>query len=671
MKNVKLGLKIGVGFGVLLLIAGVLGGLAMVNMRSVEKQALRLSLEIAPEVEVANDVERSTLNVVINMRLFGVSGEQIAWDQGIAALDSLEKNLAKAKELAQKYPELAALKQNADKAVAKLVEYKRLIHASKDLDLALKKQRTIMDSSGHEFSTAARDFFNSQCEQLKKEVDANAPPERLKDRGEKMSMMNDVAETGAEIRVANFKAQALRAPKIMEEGLARFSQIDAILERLRANTRQDFNLKQIASVKHAADAYKNAMNNYLKEFLAMQDLNLKRRDVADAVALAAKETAMAGVQETKGMTELAASSLSSASSVMAVGLLVALIIGAVVAVLITKGVTGPVIKGVTFAESMSKGDFTQNLDIDQKDEIGVLAAALNKMVLRLREVVAEVQSATDNVASGSEELSSSAQSLSQGANSQAASVEEISSSMEEMSSNIKQTAENARQTQTIAVKASLDAANGGDAVEKTVSAMKEIAEKISIIEEIARQTNLLALNAAIEAARAGEHGKGFAVVAAEVRKLAERSGAAANEISELSSSSVEIAEQAGRMLKLIVPDIQKTADLVQEIAAASAEQNSGVGQINKAIQQLDQVVQQNASASEEMASTSEELSSQAEQLMGAMAFFRVDMTSVNRGARTRHQKKKTGRAIAATASGSSGAEMVLDMEDGTGGYERL
>jgi methyl-accepting chemotaxis protein len=195
--------------------------------------------------------------------------------------------------------------------------------------------------------------------------------------------------------------------------------------------------------------------------------------------------------------------------------------------------------------------------------------------------------------------------------------------MEEMASNIKQNADNAMQTEKISVKSAQDAKEGGKAVSETVSAMKEIAGKISIIEEIARQTNLLALNAAIEAARAGEHGKGFAVVASEVRKLAERSQVAAGEISQLSSSSVQVAEKAGEMLGKIVPDIQKTSELVQEITAASKEAETGADQINKAIQQLDQVIQQNAAASEEIASTSEELSSQAEQLQSTIAFFKT------------------------------------------------
>jgi methyl-accepting chemotaxis protein len=253
-----------------------------------------------------------------------------------------------------------------------------------------------------------------------------------------------------------------------------------------------------------------------------------------------------------------------------------------------------------------------------------LMHALAAMVARIVDVVTDVRSAADNVASGSVELAASAQSMSEGASQQAAAAEEASSSMEEMSANIRQNADNAQQTEKIAIKSADNAKEGGQAVNETVQAMKVIAGKISIIEEIARQTNLLALNAAIEAARAGEHGKGFAVVASEVRKLAERSQKAANEISQLSLTSVAVAEKAGSMLFSILPDIQKTADLVQEINASSREQDTGAQQINLAIQQLDQVIQHNASASEEMASTAEELSSQSAQLQSAIAFFRID-----------------------------------------------
>ena len=370
----------------------------------------------------------------------------------------------------------------------------------------------------------------------------------------------------------------------------------------------------------------------------------------------------------------AGSDAGTARTVAVIGMVAGVIVALALGILLTRAITGPIFKGVTFAQAMAKGDFTTNLDVHQRDEIGILAAALNEMVERLREVVGEVQSAAENVASGSEEMSASSENLSQGATEQASSIEEVSSSMEEMSSNIRQNADNAQQTEKISLQAASDAQSGGEAVANTVVAMRQIAEKISIIEEIARQTNLLALNAAIEAARAGEHGKGFAVVAAEVRKLAERSGTAASEISDLSASSVQVAEQAGEMLKRIVPDIQRTAELVQEIAAASNEQNSGADQINKAIQQLDQVIQQNASASEEMASTSEELSSQAEQLQQTIAFFNIGQRAPARKRKVSAHaapprklaapKAKTARASLPAADEGAGDGLSLDMDSG-------
>ncbi|GBC63974.1 methyl-accepting chemotaxis protein [Desulfonema ishimotonii] len=238
---------------------------------------------------------------------------------------------------------------------------------------------------------------------------------------------------------------------------------------------------------------------------------------------------------------------------------------------------------------------------------------------RLRDVVLNINEAASGVASGSHYLDVAAQQISQGVSEQAASAEEVSASVAQMATNISHSANNARATEKIALKSSEDVEKGGKAVSETVLAMKEIAQKISIIQEIARQTDLLALNAAIEAARAGSHGRGFAVVASEVRKLAERSQKAANGISILSNSSVEIAENVGNMVKKIVPDIQKTTGLVQEISAASNEQRIGAEQVNQSVQQLDQVIQQNAAESEEMTSTSAELSRQAEHLQDTIA----------------------------------------------------
>ncbi|MDD3313540.1 methyl-accepting chemotaxis protein [Pseudodesulfovibrio sp.] len=294
-----------------------------------------------------------------------------------------------------------------------------------------------------------------------------------------------------------------------------------------------------------------------------------------------------------------------------------------IATLMVRSMVRPLQEAVDISNRMAGGDLSMKVPVRSKDEVGQMSQAMSDMLAALRDVVGEVREASAQVAAGSEELSASAIELSQGASDQASSVEEVSASMEEMTSSIGQNAENAQTTNAMTTKAASDTARGGEAVAKTVEAMKQIADKILIVEEIARQTNLLALNAAIEAARAGEHGKGFAVVAAEVRKLAERSGAAASEISELSSSSVRVAEEAGDLLARIVPDIERTAELVQEIAAASNEQNTGSEQVNLAIQQLDKIIQQNASASEEVASTSEELSGQAVQLQETIRFFKL------------------------------------------------
>jgi methyl-accepting chemotaxis protein len=290
------------------------------------------------------------------------------------------------------------------------------------------------------------------------------------------------------------------------------------------------------------------------------------------------------------------------------------------------------------ADKIANGDLTVSpRPLSDQDVLGL---SLQSMVERLRGVVGDALTASHNVSSGSQELSSSSEQLSQGATEQASSAEEASASMEEMAANIKQNADNAAQTEKIARQSSKDAEASGQAVGRAVSAMRTIAEKISIVQEIARQTDLLALNAAVEAARAGEHGKGFAVVASEVRKLAERSQAAAAEISALSGTTVQVATEAGEMLNRLVPDIQKTAELVSEISAACREQDIGASQINEAIQQLDKVTQQNAGASEQVSATSEELAAQAEELQASIAFFRVDQAR----ARVRQQPAPGGAA---------------------------
>ncbi|HYL86441.1 MAG TPA: methyl-accepting chemotaxis protein [Candidatus Angelobacter sp.] len=318
---------------------------------------------------------------------------------------------------------------------------------------------------------------------------------------------------------------------------------------------------------------------------------------------------------------------------------VAICLSIIITLVISRGITKPIQQVVEVVENISGGDLTKSISVDRKDEIGRLLGAMSRMVGKLNEMIGEVRMGAGSVSTAAAQVASSASGVSQGTSEQAAAVEQVTSSMEEMNASISQNAENSRKMEQMARKGAQDAGQSGQAVQEAVTAMKSIAEKIAVIEEIAYQTNMLALNAAIEAARAGEHGRGFAVVAGEVRNLAERCRTAAQEIGGLAAANVQIAERSGGLLTELVPAIQKTADLVQEVASTSREQAAGVSQINGAISQVGLVTQRNAAGAEELSSTAEELASQAEALQDMISFFRVSSVGDHRIGKKRKTEK--------------------------------
>ncbi|HKK90443.1 MAG TPA: methyl-accepting chemotaxis protein [Desulfobacteraceae bacterium] len=709
MKNMKLGTKIGVGFGLLIVVAMVLGGMAVINMKGVSKESTMLAREYVPEVSVGARIRGASNRIMYAMRGYGFTENEIYHKEAIKELEILTRAVGEGRTLDRESENLKKLSVQLDNIESSQSEYTTAVEETRRFVNALEGDRRKLDRAAALYMEKSGEFLEGQNQAFQKDlaerrkkidlvtdlvdvgnrarvqnfkaqsrndpdmmqaaietlnkVDAlvkamrkiarsEADIERMdrivaaaggyqaamegfltefrkgvsadsyafdrakkqmdehagiygencqafldgqqkklavdmRERHEKISLVNDVIDIGNAARINNFKSQATRDPKVMDAAIESFARLDEKFRDLRAITRLEKDLAMIDAVEENGEAYRQAMVDFLGNWKKLQELGRVRDKTGQEMITAAKTLADAGLEETETIAQSAMNSLNTSSTVMLIGLAVALILGIFLAVTITLSITRPV-----------------------------------------RRIIDGLNSGADQVASASGQVSASSQTLAEGSSEQASSLEETSSSLEEMASMTRQNAENATQGDTMMKETGKVIAQANDSMEGLSNSMGEISKSsgeiskiIKDIDEIAFQTNLLALNAAVEAARAGEAGAGFAVVADEVRNLAMRAAEAAKNTAELIEDTVKKIDEGAQMTTSaresfiqVEKSSSKVGELVGEITAASSEQTQGIDQINQAVADMDKVTQQNAANAEEAASAAEEMSAQADEM---------------------------------------------------------
>jgi methyl-accepting chemotaxis protein len=594
-QDLKIGYKLGIGFFTVMFIAIIIGIMAYVNMSKIKSETDNLSEKYIPTIDESFYLDKYWHEVTQMLQAYDNSSDTYyikktrdRLKKFISSLDKLVRITQESSKLKTTNSDFILIRDEVSKFSNMLDQYEKVVAINTALLNRIQNAKELLNKYDYENYKGRNGIFNDLLSKLNNidglifEVFNTKTSANLK--------KNQYVIDDFKIFVKDFRNRNGALPRTLDTALVSFSE--------------------------AASAF---VDNYL----LAKKMELANYEEVSNIMWTIRGTSDVGLDQVKEMGDNTNKTIQAERIILVFSGIAVLLIGIILILLITRSITQPINRGIFVAHKMAEGDLTHNVNVIRLDEVGMLADALNKLNDRLKTIISNISENSDYIAESSQVLSSNATEIAEGARQQASAAEEITSSMEEMYANIQQTTDNAKQTESIAYKSAAEVNKNKESFQVASQSLKQIAEKVIIIDEIAFQTNILALNAAVEAARAGEHGKGFAVVAGEVRKLAEKSKNAAGEINNVSKSTLSLSLNAEKELQQLAPEIERTSKLVQEIAAASLEQVSGVEQINNAMQQLNSVVQSNAQRSDEMASQSDKLAKQADELRDIISKFKL------------------------------------------------